>query len=390
MSETLWQTLASFFSRLKKLRTAKHRRRAQLGQLGSGDQLQSQSNYDAGPAAMHTDASGCGLEIQSMPDMMILDHVTGAPASKSDPCQPIRLPMLDSPKQPDFKVIYARNALSFGGKCPSAWHFDIVRTLQMGSRCSVFQVQCRFSGQHVVAKVYPCNMCAYTSHYALREVKLHTIASQLKQVIQLLAAYIQNGNVILITEYASEGSLEDLLVHHHGLGIRKRTQEWWAAEFVITPLVRALKQLHRLGIVHRDIKPANLLILSGGRLRLGDFGSAIDVSSEPAVTRTGTEGYMAPEVSRCPLKMTPQCGKDRLDIAYGSSADIYSVGALTYKLITGMSPPRPLEAGALPFPRHVSLECRSFIISTMHPDPAERPDAAQLLAHPWITKHSIM
>lgn len=390
MNENLWQSFASFFVRLKKLRSKKHRVEC------------CHSQYTV-PASAHNDASGCALEIQSMPDMMILDtsHTAGAqhlPCCQSEPCQPIQLqlPRLHIPpptKEPDCRVIYVREALPFGGQCPNAWHFDVVRTLQMGRRCSVFQVQCRFSGVQAVAKVYPCNVCAYTSHFAHREIKLHKVASQFQQVIPLLAAYEQNGNVILIIEYASEGSLEDLLVHHENLGIRKRTQEWWAADFVITSLVRGLKQLHRVGIVHRDIKPANLLIVSGGRLRIADFGSAIDVSAEPAVTRTGTDGYMAPEVCCCPLKTTPQCGKDRLDIAYGSSADIYSVGALTYELITGLKPPRKLVdhgATCLPFPRFISPECRMFIISAMHPDPNERPDASQLLAHPWITKHVIL
>ena len=124
-----------------------------------------------------------------------------------------------------------------------------------------------------------------------------------------------------------------------------------------------------------------------GQIRLADFGSAIDVLTEPAVTRTGTEGYMAPEVRRCPLKRTPQCGKDRSDLAYGTSADIYSVGALAYELITGQKPP-PVIPGFtldLPFPRSTSFACRSFIVTAMHPDPSKRPNAEHLIDHPWVT-----
>jgi serine/threonine protein kinase len=54
--------------------------------------------------------------------------------------------------------------------------------------------------------------------------------------------------------------------------------------------------LHTRGIIHRDIKPENILFSSGMTLKLADFGLAIDLRRERAVTRAGTLDYMAPEV----------------------------------------------------------------------------------------------
>jgi hypothetical protein len=54
--------------------------------------------------------------------------------------------------------------------------------------------------------------------------------------------------------------------------------------------------LHTRGIVHRDIKPENILFSAGMCLKLADFGLAIDLRQERAVTRAGTLDYMAPEV----------------------------------------------------------------------------------------------
>ena len=51
------------------------------------------------------------------------------------------------------------------------------------------------------------------------------------------------------------------------------------------------------GIVHRDIKPENILFSGGMSLKLADFGLAIDLRKEKAVTRAGTLDYMAPEAS---------------------------------------------------------------------------------------------
>ena len=55
--------------------------------------------------------------------------------------------------------------------------------------------------------------------------------------------------------------------------------------------------MHTRGIIHRDIKPENILFTKGDcRLKLADFGLAIDLRQERAVTRAGTLDYMAPEV----------------------------------------------------------------------------------------------
>ncbi len=56
--------------------------------------------------------------------------------------------------------------------------------------------------------------------------------------------------------------------------------------------------LHTRAIIHRDIKPENILFTKQGMcLKLADFGLAIDLRQERAVTRAGTLDYMAPEVS---------------------------------------------------------------------------------------------
>lgn len=58
-----------------------------------------------------------------------------------------------------------------------------------------------------------------------------------------------------------------------------------------------LQYLHTRAIIHRDIKPENILFADRGScLKLADFGLAIDLRQERAVTRAGTLDYMAPEV----------------------------------------------------------------------------------------------
>jgi serine/threonine protein kinase len=57
---------------------------------------------------------------------------------------------------------------------------------------------------------------------------------------------------------------------------------------VLHPFLLSLHYLHTHGIMHRDIKPENVLFTEHRVLKLADFGLAIDLNEERAVTRAGT------------------------------------------------------------------------------------------------------
>ena len=92
---------------------------------------------------------------------------------------------------------------------------------------------------------------------------------------------------------------------------------------IIFQVAQALDQLHQRMIIHRDIKLTNVLIDNDlTSIKLADFGSAVQLESACVCvkTRAGTPGYYAPEIL---------AGKE-----YGTKADIYSLGAMMYALLT--------------------------------------------------------
>jgi serine/threonine-protein kinase len=94
-----------------------------------------------------------------------------------------------------------------------------------------------------------------------------------------------------------------------------------------------LQHAHDAGLVHRDITPANLLLRDDGLLKIADFGIARAADATQLTqegTILGTAAYLAPE----------QAAGETV----GPAADIYSLGAVLYELLTGR-PPHP--AGSL-------------------------------------------
>lgn len=99
----------------------------------------------------------------------------------------------------------------------------------------------------------------------------------------------------------------------------------------ITQMVaRAVHYAHMRGIVHRDLKPANILIDAQGQPRVTDFGLAKQVSANSELTNTG-------QILGTPSFMPPEQAQGNVD-QVGPLADVYSLGATFYCLLTGRPP----------------------------------------------------
>jgi serine/threonine-protein kinase len=102
-----------------------------------------------------------------------------------------------------------------------------------------------------------------------------------------------------------------------------------AAAHVVRQVCAALDAAHAAGIVHRDVKPENVFLAAGGaQVKVLDFGISKVGENKDGLTKTGTvmgtPDYMAPEQAR----------GDKVD----ARADIYAVGAILYRAVTGRKP----------------------------------------------------
>jgi eukaryotic-like serine/threonine-protein kinase len=151
-----------------------------------------------------------------------------------------------------------------------------------------------------------------------------------------LAAKLSHNNVVQAIDVGSAGALHYFVMEYvegitlkHELEKGKIYDEIEAVEIVIQ-IAQALQHAHRRGLIHRDIKPANIILTGEGVAKLADLGMAREKADEEVAKAEkgmtiGTPYYIAPEQI---------VGREDID----GRADIYSLGATLYHMVTGQPP----------------------------------------------------
>ncbi len=209
----------------------------------------------------------------------------------------------------------------------------------------------------------------------------HTTVHQRMQREARAAARIDHPSVVTVHDVVTEDGKPWIvmeLVRGPSLGdrLQEGTLDPREAARIGLAVLDALSAAHAVGILHRDVKPDNVMLGTGDRVVLTDFGIA-QIEGEQRLTETGafigSPEYIAPERV---LGQRP-----------GPESDLWSLGVVLYAAVEGMSPyrrshtPATLQAVLSAEPQTPARGTGAFgtlVMQLLRKDPAARPPAAEV------------
>mmetsp|Transcript_7812 Transcript_7812/g.14973 ORF Transcript_7812/g.14973 Transcript_7812/m.14973 type:complete len:460 (-) Transcript_7812:3891-5270(-) len=254
--------------------------------------------------------------------------------------------------------------------------FQLLEKLGEGSYGSVHKGLHITSGTIVAIKIVPIvnEITALKKEIQILKECRHP------NIVGYIGSYIKEGDLWLIMDYCSAGSVADLIK------ITKRTLTETQIASVCQASLRGLLYLHEGKKIHRDIKAGNILLDHKGVAKLADFGVSAQLANTYSKKDTviGTPYWMSPEVIS---KST-----------YNKKTDIWSLGITAIEMAEGEPPYshiHPVRAmfviqknppRGLTEPHKWSAEFNDFVTKCLIVDPKQRPTAKELLIHPFVRR----
>lgn len=201
--------------------------------------------------------------------------------------------------------------------------YEIERELGTGATSTVYLATDTFSRQRVAIKLFDLKNLHDPGSAKIYRKLLMTEAS--------LAGKLSHPHIVKILDAVMEGEINYMVMEY----VEGSTLERYAEVDNLLPIsaiaeitykcCKALEYAQYQGVIHRDIKPANILLQGETHIKISDFGSAAIMDQQTTqVSGVGSPAYMSPEQVK-ELPLTHQ-------------TDIYSLGVVMYKLLTGKLP----------------------------------------------------
>jgi serine/threonine protein kinase len=205
--------------------------------------------------------------------------------------------------------------------------YELLELLSQGGMGTVYRAQHLELDRIVAVKVLSADRMRDERAVARFKREMRAIGQlEHPNIVRAMDAGDEAGTHYLVTEFVDGRDLSSLVQERGALPVPEACE-------IIRQAALGLQHIHEHGLVHRDIKPSNLMLARDGTVKLLDLGlvllqesvqsSAADLTSSGRIM--GTIDYMAPEQ-----------GSDSHDVDI--RADIFSLGATFYKLLTGLAP----------------------------------------------------
>ncbi len=266
--------------------------------------------------------------------------------------------------------------------------YEMLGVLGSGSYATVRKGINRFTGEEVAIKVIERKLFRFDQSKWEAQVKEIEIMKQLDHpsVVKLFDFYNTENILYIVVEFISGGELFDKIVQNGKYPEQK-------ARVLVKNILEAVQYLHNKSIVHRDLKPENILLQnkhSDTDIKIVDFGVAREIDTG-CKTVIGSLSYIAPEVlqRKDTVKGTG---------SYGESADMWSVGVITYVVLVGGLPFKDDQGMDMykrvnqllkfqePYWKNMSSNAKDFITHLFQVDPKKRYTVYDCLKHPWIAE----
>lgn len=202
--------------------------------------------------------------------------------------------------------------------------YQVISKLGAGAMAAVFKAKQMSLDRIVAIKVLPRKFSG-NRQFIERFYAEGRAAAQLNHpnVVQAFDVGQAGEFHYFVMEFVDGKTVHDLITEN------KRFQEAEALDIIIN-VADALRHAHEKGLIHRDVKPKNVMFTPQGVAKLADLGLARAIDDKEAALAEkgkayGTPYYISPEQIRGELNIGPQ-------------ADIYSLGATLYHMVTGNVP----------------------------------------------------